>query len=580
MKIRRAVFAILLAGVLAVFSVPITAQADSTTVRVTDTCQGIATTFIATVPTSVQQGKSFIVSGLQVTPSSSYGVTVTSSIFNMGASNASSSSYSQDFSRTNPSPTTGQSSYTAFYPNWGLIATGNVGSSISITLKSLHSQTQGFGSINCNLSQTLATIKITGFIPPPSPLPSPSPSRTPVPTPVPTHTTQVTTPSVKPSATPSKSPVSTPTPTPTPTTTPTPSPTPAAVAKAVTVVPLTVVVKDSNKQLVQGAVVKLDGQQKLTSDISGTVTFNNVLTGDHVLLASYKGLTKSQNISLSTANIGQVIIVSLPPQPIITYPLVITGIVIAATSALGAAAFFAINRIRYAQSRAPEALHGIIDKSAATPIVRTDANIPAIPVFAPQPVTAGPAPWDPPIAETGNTQLAPTKPDVEIPAVAAATAAAEKTADEQKQAVKPEPEPAPVAKAASEPAPEPKEQPQEVVPTPEPEPKTNAPAVEPKQPPVQEQPSVSQKSAEQSTPDNPSPKPEPAPETSQKPKQTTEPAPEQKPEAAPENASEAAPEVEPEQPATEHPAIEHHSKTPLSKPADTPGSHDVHNSKR
>lgn len=140
-----------------------------TTYAVTDTCSfsgvDVPTEFNATYPATVQQGDTFTISGLSSKPSNSYGVTVYKSNLALSATNSSPVSYSKNNTSTNPNPTTGQTTYTAYYPSWSLKATGAVGGSIVVKLVSatatIDNGSGGQVDIPCNLSETIATIKIT-----------------------------------------------------------------------------------------------------------------------------------------------------------------------------------------------------------------------------------------------------------------------------------------------------------------------------------------------------------------------------------------------------------------------------------
>jgi hypothetical protein len=134
-------------------------QVSAREVRAEETCE-IPVTIIANVPESIQKGKSFRVSGFIIKPSNTYGVTISSSLTELTATNTNSTSFNQDFLRTDPSPTTGSDFYTAFYPDWVIDASGDVGNEIEIKLKGSTSQVSDLGEINCTYSSTLATVPI------------------------------------------------------------------------------------------------------------------------------------------------------------------------------------------------------------------------------------------------------------------------------------------------------------------------------------------------------------------------------------------------------------------------------------
>ncbi|MEI7682903.1 MAG: hypothetical protein WCJ24_01210 [Candidatus Saccharibacteria bacterium] len=127
---------------------------------VTETCSNVATTFNATLPTSVYKGQAFTVSNINSQPANSYGYTITSSTLSLSATNATPATYSMTNSSTVPSPTTGAVTYTANYPNWSLTATGNTGSQITIVLTQATATIVGVGQLICPLTATLGTIGI------------------------------------------------------------------------------------------------------------------------------------------------------------------------------------------------------------------------------------------------------------------------------------------------------------------------------------------------------------------------------------------------------------------------------------
>lgn len=390
-------------------------------VTVTETCN-VQVTFTATVPDSIEQGKTFTVSNITVSPSRSYGFNVTSSVFQMSATNTSSSSYNQDFLSTNPSPTTGYSKYVAYYPNWIINATGPVGSSVAIKLVKTVTTIPGYGGspVTCVFTKTLATVPIVAVAPTPTQTPEPTPTQTttPAPTPTTTQTPNPTLPSTTPTLTTSPIPVVSPSPSSTTSTGSSSSrngvskktsgsSTNASKSSAgstanqpaiqeVAVVPLSVEVRDSLGGAAKGAVVTLDGAQKLTTDTKGRVAFSNVLTGKHVLLVSYNGQTVSRDINLDMNNIGSVVAIKLPPsaQPQnLVLPALGAAIVVS-----GIATTIFIRRRHAADAKfvAPAtAIHGAIAGSVGiTPMGSTLRPVPPIVVFEPKASTPNPAPWD------------------------------------------------------------------------------------------------------------------------------------------------------------------------------------------
>jgi hypothetical protein len=127
---------------------------------VTDTCQGVATTFNGTMPSSVYAGQVFSITAISSRPANSYGYTITSSSLSLSATNASPASYTKNNTSTSPSPTTGASTYTSYYPNWSLTANGAVGSQIVVKLTQATADVSGIGTLTCPLTATLGTVNI------------------------------------------------------------------------------------------------------------------------------------------------------------------------------------------------------------------------------------------------------------------------------------------------------------------------------------------------------------------------------------------------------------------------------------
>lgn len=392
-------------------------------VTVSETCN-VAVTFKAIVPDSIEQGKSFTVSGISVSPSNSYGFTVTSSVFNMTATNTSSTAYSQNSYATSPSPTTNHNVYVAYYPNWSLDATGPVGSSVTINLKKTLTVIQGYGGspVTCNFTKVLATIPIVAPTTTPAPSTAPSAPSSPSPptasTPSSPATSSSSSGAVSPSvATTSQQPTI-------------PSSDESRTAKVTalvgseidsspSVVPLNVEIKDISGKRLVGAVVTLDNAKQLTTDSIGRVTFSNVLTGKHVILVSYKGQKMSKDIKLTTADVGGVIAIDLPAPPLYQNPIAIAGVSVATIGTASTLGIFAVRRRRRTHSVGQSndsdvTLHSIISGTAvqATPNA-TIAHIPAVPVFPIQPLQPSPAPWTPAAATEISAQAASFQPPVQ-----------------------------------------------------------------------------------------------------------------------------------------------------------------------
>ena len=400
--------------VIGVFSMILSSMpVSAASVLVTQTCN-VLVTFTATVPDSIEQGKSFTVSGISVSPSRSYGFNVTSSVFQMSATNTSSTSYSQNFLSTNPSPTTGRNSYVAYYPNWIINATGPVGGAVTIKLVKSITTIPGYGGspVTCVYTKTLATVPIVAAQQSsPSPTPSPSPSPTSVPTPS-SSPSSPSSPSLTPSASVSPIPSSTPKAVPSPSKSVAPQQTsqpeslptqpngPAsngAVNLSVSVVPLNVETIDSLGKVIKDATVTLDGSQKLTTDSKGRGVFSNVLTGKHTLLVSYKGQTVSREVDLGIDDIGAVVSIQLPntTQPLLV-GLLVTGGILTLAASLGFIVYIRRKHLADATSIAPSAaIPGVIAGSVGvSPVSTTLKPVPPIVVFEPQVDTPNPAPWD------------------------------------------------------------------------------------------------------------------------------------------------------------------------------------------
>lgn len=162
LKLKKKIEPVCLVAVLSfIFSLPLqSGTVLARQVSVEEFCQ-IPLTVIADVPEEVKKGGKFTLSNFLLKPSNTYGVTISSSITELSATNTNSNVYSQDFTKTVPSPTTGAEYYTAFYPNWVIDATGEVGSTIEIKLKGSKSIVGDLGELPCTYTKTLAVVKIT-----------------------------------------------------------------------------------------------------------------------------------------------------------------------------------------------------------------------------------------------------------------------------------------------------------------------------------------------------------------------------------------------------------------------------------
>lgn len=263
---------------------------------VTDSCDGVPTTFTGTVPSSVEAGKSFTVSNITTEPSTSYGVTVTSAILNMTVINASPTIYSQNDTHTDPSPTTGAPTYTAYYPNLTLTAAGSVGSQILIKLTSVVAQVTELGPtpIVCPLTATLATVTITspaaaggGSGATGSTSPKPASSKISPVTPVAATSTTPAAPT-------------------TPLTTPK--------ATALTSKRVTIIVKNNQGHSLQNAKVTFDNLSTATTDATGNAIFNNLAPGSHNVIVVYHKQKIARTIDVSAKNDSETVVIKLPAE--------------------------------------------------------------------------------------------------------------------------------------------------------------------------------------------------------------------------------------------------------------------------
>ena len=400
-------------------------SASAATVTVKAFCN-VQVTIKATVPDSIEQGKSFMMTDITVQPANTYGFNVTSSIYYMSATGTSSTNYQQNFYATNPSPTTGHNTYVSYYPNWTLNATGPVGSNVTITLNKSVTVIQGYGGspVNCNFSKTLATVPIVAASATPS-------------TPPP-QSTAPTSPSTKPNNSPSKSPTtSSSSPSPSTSTAPqttgstksstndstavAPSTSEKPVNKSVSVVPLTIEVRDHFGTTIKNAEVMLDSSKRLTTDNRGKVTFSNVLTGPHAILVSYKGQKITKNITLGDDAISKVTTVELPATPP-PWPIII-GIGVTTVVLLAAATILMLRRKRSRQPDSTDTLHGVINQAVErSPSPVLSGTIPAIPMFATKSAPPPLTPWNP-IPPADTPQVAPVMPETTLPLAAQPQAA-------------------------------------------------------------------------------------------------------------------------------------------------------------
>lgn len=268
-----------------------TLPAGESASAVTDSCSGVATSFTVTAPTSVVTGQSFTLSNITTQPSTSYGVTVTSAVLSLSASNASPTSYSQNDSSTVPSPTTGAANYIAYYPNWSLTASGSAGSVVTVNLVSVVAQVNGIGSVTCDLSSTLATIKVTAPASTggssSSPGTSSGSSSTKSSSGAPSTSATTNTPALTTS-------------TPTITTTKTVKSTAGKQA-------VTIVVENSQNRAVEGAGVSIDNLPVVYTNARGNASFKNVSQGDHQVSVAFNKQKAVSTVQINPKNTSYVV---------------------------------------------------------------------------------------------------------------------------------------------------------------------------------------------------------------------------------------------------------------------------------
>lgn len=290
-----------------------------------DICVGVSTTFTGNAPSSVAPGESFTISNITSRPTTSYGMTVTSSTLTLSATNATPTSYNQNNTSTDPSPTTGAPTYTSYYPNWTLTA-GSTTGQIVVKLVGASATVSGIGPISCNLTATLATIDIVapsssgGSGSPSSPSSGSSTSGN-------TNTSNKTTPSN------------------TTTTSPTQTTDNTTTSEEITTDNLTsdkktanivINVVNKNNRAVKGAKVTLDNTETLYTETNGAVAFQNVATGKHNVNVEYDGKKIIREVSvkgLDTTNAVTVQVASHSNKNYVLYGVI--GLIAGATITVG-----------------------------------------------------------------------------------------------------------------------------------------------------------------------------------------------------------------------------------------------------
>ncbi|HSX43785.1 MAG TPA: hypothetical protein VLE69_00590 [Candidatus Saccharimonadales bacterium] len=324
-KIAFGLFCLLLT--LGIFSKWGTQRLGAATVY--DSCMGVNTAFTATYPSSVTSGSAFTVSGITSRPDNSYKVTVTSATLYLSATNASETTYAKNATSTNPSPTTGADTYTGYYPNWSLTATGAAGNQVVVKLVKAVAQTVEYGTISCDLTKTLANVNITAVPPPPpsggggtgggtsgggtsSGGTSSGGSTT---SSSGTNTTTNTTSSG--GTTSQKIAALNPT---------TPKTITTASGQVVQVLPVIIVVKDKGGNAIKGAKVSIDDGEAVETDTEGGALFKDIVLGEHNTTVSYNNLKAKKAFTVSANNQINSVTVTIA-KPTIIQKLVLPGLI-------------------------------------------------------------------------------------------------------------------------------------------------------------------------------------------------------------------------------------------------------------
>lgn len=339
-------------------------------VSVDEICQ-IPVVIQAEVPEKVQKGKSFKLSNFLLKPGNTYGVTIASSITELSATNTNSKKFNQDFYKTDPSPTTGADSYTAFYPDWVIDANGEAGSSIEIKLVGSISEVADVGQVPCTFSKTLATIPIVSEQVESTPISAESSS-------------------------------------------------PAAV------VAMRVKILDNFGRPIKGAKVSfavVEPALEATSDENGFATFDNVLSGTHTLIVKDGDSRITQVIKVSPDSSFDKTIFTFQrvAPPLYANPFFIGLVAVALTVGITGSMIYIIRRSKVAkttpatQSAGPGLSTLIGSTNYSNKPVPTIIPEPSQPYGAPQSYQPSPAPWTLPVAPESSKQglqSQPTTPTV------------------------------------------------------------------------------------------------------------------------------------------------------------------------
>ena len=262
---------------------------------------------------------------------------ILSSTLTMTATNASPTNYNKSDLSTNPSPTTGATTYTAYYPTWSLTA-GSAGSTITVKLTNASANVSGYGTVSCALTATLATISIVaptqsggtgGSTPTSGTGTSNSSAGT-------TKTSAGSTTSSPPVSGGSNTsqPQSTQTASDQSTTSDTTQT--ASNTNQAAVLSVSIVVKDGKNNPLKGAKVTLENQQAVSTTSDGTVIFKDTSAGNHKLSVTYGKQKIDRTITVSQDGKNNTVSVVIPIKklPIFAYILAVLGIGATFTAAL------------------------------------------------------------------------------------------------------------------------------------------------------------------------------------------------------------------------------------------------------
>lgn len=296
---------------------------------VSDICTGVSTVFAGTAPATVDLGQSFSLIGITTRPATSYGVTVNSSSLKLSATNVTTLNYNEANTSTDPSPTTGEPTYTGFFPDWGLTATGIANSKITIKLVEATADVEGIGPITCPLSETLAVVTIVN----PIEALSEGPIEALTDGPIESQEQEVFTPQIQES---------------------TPDEEEAKVTQQdAEETPsdfddnqtgnVTVSVVYESGAAVKGADVTLDGQLNETTDDEGKVTFKNIRHGEHSVRVIYDGNSNEQTINVGSNIDDNNLSIIIPSENNVLF-LAIAAIFFSISAFLGFLTFGIVNK--------------------------------------------------------------------------------------------------------------------------------------------------------------------------------------------------------------------------------------------